>query len=149
MVIGGGITGAALAYECASRGVSVALVEADDFGAATSAATGKLVHGGLRYLKQLDVRLVRESLRERRILCDIAPNLVFPYPIALPDAGLVERAGLTAYDVLSFDRNRVRDPGKRIPRHRPVTPEEARPGAWTRTATRCSTTTARCRARSG
>lgn len=128
LVIGGGITGAALAYEAASRGCSVALVEADDFGAGTSAATGKLVHGGLRYLKQLQVGLVRESLRERRILCDIAPNLVHPYPIALPDAGLVERAGLTAYDVLSFDRNRVRDPGKRIPRHRAVTREEAR--AW-------------------
>ena len=125
LVVGGGITGAALAYEAASRGASVALVEAGDFGAATSAATGKLVHGGLRYLKQLDVRLVRESLRERRILCDIAPTMVHPYPIALPGAGVVERAGLTAYDVLSFDRNRVHDPGKRIPRHRAVTRQEA------------------------
>lgn len=128
LVVGGGITGAALAYEAAGRGCTVALVEADDFGAATSAATGKLVHGGLRYLRHLEVGLVRESLRERRILCEIAPNLVHPYPIALPDAGLVERAGLTAYDVLSLDRNRVHDPGKRIPRHRAVTAAEAR--AW-------------------
>ncbi|WP_121255678.1 glycerol-3-phosphate dehydrogenase/oxidase [Nocardioides ferulae] len=125
LVVGGGITGAALAYEAASRGCTVALVEADDFGAATSAATGKLVHGGLRYLKQLEVRLVRESLRERRVLSNIAPNLVRPYPIALPDAGLLERAGLTAYDLLSFDRNRVWDPGQRIPRHRRVHAAEA------------------------
>lgn len=125
LVLGGGVTGAALAYEAASRGCTVALVEADDFGGATSAATGKLVHGGLRYLKQLEVRLVRESLRERRILSTIAPNLVFPYPIALPGAGLVERAGLTAYDLLSLDRNRVPDPAKRIPRHRRVTAEQA------------------------
>lgn len=126
LVLGGGITGAAIAHEAASRGYSVALVERDDFGAATSSATGKLIHGGLRYLKHLEVRLVRESLRERRILSDIAPNLVHPYPIVLPDAGLVEHLGLTAYDVLSFDRNRVHDPGKRIPRHRRMTPEEAR-----------------------
>ena len=118
LVIGGGITGAAVAYDAASRGLRVALVEERDFGGATSAATGKLIHGGLRYLKQLEVRLVRESLRERRILSDIAPNLVDTYPTVLPDADLVMRAGLTAYDVLSFDRKRVMDPAKRIPRHR-------------------------------
>ncbi len=66
LVIGGGITGAAIAYEAASRGLDVALVERSDFGGATSAATGKLIHGGLRYLKQFDIRLVRESLAERR-----------------------------------------------------------------------------------
>lgn len=118
LVIGGGITGAAVAYEAASRGLSVAMVEERDFGGATSAATGKLIHGGLRYLKQLEIGLVRESLRERRILSNIAPNLVTVYPIVIPDTGLVVRAGLTAYDVLSFDRNRVDDPAKRIPRHR-------------------------------
>lgn len=118
LVVGGGITGAAVAYEAASRGLSVAMVEERDYGAATSAATGKLIHGGLRYLKQLEVGLVRESLRERRILSDIAPNLVTVYPIVIPDSGVVVRLGLTAYDALSFDRNRVRDPAKRIPRHR-------------------------------
>ena len=118
LVIGGGITGAAVAYEAASRGLRVALVEGADFGGATSAATGKLIHGGLRYLKQLEVGLVRESLRERRILSNIAPNLIDVYPIVLPDSDLVVRLGLTAYDVLSFDRNRVDDRHKRIPRHR-------------------------------
>ncbi|MEZ5184847.1 MAG: glycerol-3-phosphate dehydrogenase/oxidase [Candidatus Nanopelagicales bacterium] len=118
LVVGGGITGAAVAYEAASRGFRVALIEERDFGGATSAATGKLIHGGLRYLKQFEIKLVRESLRERRILSNIAPNLIDVYPILLPDGDLVVRLGLTAYDVLSFDRNRVFDPAKRIPRHR-------------------------------
>lgn len=118
LVVGGGVTGAATAYEAASRGLRVALVEAGDYGAATSAATGKLAHGGLRYLKKFEVGLVRESLRERRALCQIAPNLLDIYPTVLPDADLVVKLGLTAYDLLSFDRNRVDDPAKRIPRHR-------------------------------
>jgi glycerol-3-phosphate dehydrogenase len=118
LVIGGGITGAALAHEAASRGLATALVERGDFGAATSAATGKLIHGGLRYLKKLEVALVRESLAERRNLMRIAPNLVEPIPIVLPNPGLVEHAGLLAYDALAFDRNRLSDPSKRIPRHR-------------------------------
>ncbi|MEN0072471.1 MAG: FAD-dependent oxidoreductase, partial [Propionicimonas sp.] len=117
LVIGGGITGAALAHEATSRGLSVALVEKGDFGGATSAATGKLIHGGLRYLKKLEVGLVRESLAERRNLMRIAPNLVCPIPIVLPNPGLVEHLGLTAYDVLAFDRNRLSDPTKRIPAH--------------------------------
>lgn len=118
LIIGGGITGAALAHEATSRGLTVALVEKGDFGAATSAATGKLIHGGLRYLKKLEVGLVRESLAERRNLMRIAPNLVSPIPIVLPETGLVELLGLTAYDVLSFDRNRLSDPSKRIGAHR-------------------------------
>ncbi|HQR78635.1 MAG TPA: glycerol-3-phosphate dehydrogenase/oxidase [Actinomycetota bacterium] len=124
LVVGGGITGAAVAYEAASRGLRVALVEARDYGGATSAATGKLIHGGLRYLKQFEIRLVRESLRERRILGNIAPNLIDVYPIVLPDSGPVVRLGLTAYDLLSFDRNRVDDPAKRIPRHRRLSANE-------------------------
>lgn len=117
-VIGGGITGAAIAYEAASRGLSVALAEQGDFGGATSAATGKLIHGGLRYLKQFDIRLVRESLAERRTLMSIAPNLVDPIAMVLPDPGLLERTGLTVYDALSADRNRIADRSKHIPRHR-------------------------------
>ena len=117
LIIGGGITGAALAHEATSRGLTVALVEKGDFGAATSSATGKLIHGGLRYLKKLEVGLVRESLAERRNLMRIAPNLVSPIPIVLPETGLVEVLGLTAYDVLSFDRNRLSDPSKKIPAH--------------------------------
>lgn len=118
LVVGGGITGAAIAYEAASRGLSVALVEKSDIGGATSAATGKLIHGGLRYLKSFEIGLVRESLAERRILSNIAPGLVEPFPIVLPEPGLLEHLGLTFYDALSFDRNRVNDPSRRIPAHR-------------------------------
>ncbi|MFT4041551.1 MAG: glycerol-3-phosphate dehydrogenase/oxidase [Gordonia sp. (in: high G+C Gram-positive bacteria)] len=124
LVIGGGITGAAIAYESASRGLSVALVEKSDFGGATSAATGKLIHGGLRYLKQFNIRLVRESLAERRTLMSIAPNLVDPIGMVLPEPGLVERVGLSVYDLLSADRNRIPDASKHIPRHRVLDHDE-------------------------
>ncbi|MEI1278545.1 glycerol-3-phosphate dehydrogenase/oxidase [Leptospira venezuelensis] len=126
LIIGGGITGSALAYEVASRGLSVALVEKEDFGGATSSATGKLIHGGLRYLKRFDLSLVREALKERRILSNIAPNLVYPYPMILPNPGLLERIGLFVYDLLSFDRNRTWDKSKKIPAHRLLSKEEIR-----------------------
>ena len=80
LVLGGGITGAALAYEASSRGYETLLLEQNDFGSGTSAATGKLIHGGIRYLKKFEFGLVRESLRERRILSKIAPNFVYPFP---------------------------------------------------------------------
>ena len=126
LIIGGGITGATLAYESASRGYKTLLLEKGDFGAATSAATGKLIHGGLRYLKKLELGLVRESLRERRILSNIAPNLVIPYPILLPNPGLVERLGLLAYDLLSYDRNRLWDKSRRMPRTSKIQGERLR-----------------------
>jgi glycerol-3-phosphate dehydrogenase len=85
IIIGGGITGAAVAYISAARGLSVALFEKEDYGGATSAATSKLIHGGLRYLANMEIRLVRESLRERRILGNIAPNFVYPLPFVLPN----------------------------------------------------------------
>ncbi|PJZ26443.1 glycerol-3-phosphate dehydrogenase [Leptospira hartskeerlii] len=124
LIIGGGITGSALAYEVASRGLSVALVEKKDFGGATSSATGKLIHGGLRYLKRFDLSLVREALRERRILSNIAPNLVYPYPMILPNPGLLEKIGLFVYDLLSFDRNRTWDTSKKIPAHKNLSKKE-------------------------
>ncbi|PKA14673.1 glycerol-3-phosphate dehydrogenase/oxidase [Leptospira haakeii] len=124
LIIGGGITGSALAYEVASRGLSVVLVEKEDFGGATSSATGKLIHGGLRYLKRFDLSLVREALKERRILSNIAPNLVYPYPMILPNPGLLEKIGLLVYDLLSFDRNRTWDKSKRIPAHKNLSKKE-------------------------
>ncbi|TGK55937.1 glycerol-3-phosphate dehydrogenase/oxidase [Leptospira wolffii] len=126
VIIGGGITGAAAAYEAASRGYSVALLEKGDFGGATSSATGKLIHGGLRYLKRFDLSLVREALRERRILSNIAPNLVYPFPMVLANPGLLERMGLFVYDLLSFDRNRTWDKSKRIPSHKLLSKDEIR-----------------------
>src|SRR6201992_3156379 len=112
LIVGGGATGAFAARDCALRGLKVALVEARDFASATSAHSSKLAHGGLRYLRNFEIALVRESLAERRNLMRMAPHLVRPLPFLLPlyGAGLAERlklkAGLTLYDLLSFDRNR-------------------------------------------
>lgn len=124
IIIGGGITGAAVAYEAASRGYSVALVDQGDFGAATSAATSKLIHGGARYLANLEFNLVRESLRERRILENIAPNLVYPLPFVVPlyktgtrRKSIVE-PGMILYDILSYDKQFTWDKSKRLPNHR-------------------------------
>lgn len=121
LVIGGGITGAAVAWDAALRGLSVALVERRDFGGATSAATGKLIHGGLRYLKNFELSIVRESLRERRIMEFIAPHQVSPMPFVIPTYGkeaLLLKAGLSLYDMLGYDRGRLADPEKRISGHK-------------------------------
>ncbi len=122
LVVGGGITGASVAYECARAGLQVVLVEKQDFGWATSAATSKLIHGGLRYLRTMEFGLVRESLRERRILEDIAPNLVHPLTFVMPHYSRKEQwmlsAGLALYDLLAFDRGRTKQKEKRIPSHR-------------------------------
>lgn len=123
LIIGGGITGAALAWDAALRGLRVALVERADFGGATSQATSKLIHGGLRYLKNAELGLVRESLRERRLLQRIAPHLVWPLPFLIPcypkgnTPGMI-RAGMLLYDLLSFDRNRGMDAAHKMPSHR-------------------------------
>src|ERR1700760_2549691 len=131
LIVGGGATGAFCARDAASRGLKVALVEARDFASATSAHNSKLAHGGLRYLRNLEISLVRESLAERRNLMRIAPHMVRPLPFLLPlyNAGLLERAklkaGLTLYDILSFDRNRLGDPGQHLPGHRWLSPKAA------------------------
>lgn len=106
LVVGGGVTGAGVALDAASRGLSVGLVEQRDFAAGTSSRSSKLVHGGLRYLEQLNFSLVREALRERTLLLEtIAPHLVRPLPFLLPLRHRVwERpyvgAGLTLYDTM-------------------------------------------------
>ncbi len=132
VVIGGGITGAAVAYEAASRGLRVALFEKGDFAEATSAASSKLIHGGLRYLAHHEYRLVRESLRERRTLENIAPNFVYPLAFLLPhyrgsittSRGFV-KLGLTLYDLLAFDKGRTWEAAKRIPGHQSLSAREA------------------------
>ena len=78
VVIGGGITGAGVALDAASRGYSVALVEKADFASGTSSRSSKLVHGGLRYLQKFDLGLVREALLERQLMVRLAPHLVRP-----------------------------------------------------------------------
>jgi glycerol-3-phosphate dehydrogenase len=124
IVIGGGISGAAVAYEAASQGYSVALVEKGDFGAATSSATSKLIHGGLRYLANFEYSLVRESLKERKTLLNIAPNLVYPLPFLVPVYKNFWRSkwwlglGMTIYDILSYDKGFTWDRSKSLPVHR-------------------------------
>ncbi len=124
IIIGGGITGAAVAYIAAARGLSVALFEKKDYGGATSAATSKLIHGGLRYLANMEIRLVRESLRERRILGNIAPNFVYPLPFVLPNyrkwKGNIWKilVGMYIYDLLSYDKKDTWDKSKRLRDHR-------------------------------
>ncbi len=124
LVVGGGITGVCVARDAARRGLKVALAERNDFACATSAHNSKLIHGGLRYLRNLEFGLVRESLRERRIWQRIAPGLVHPLPFLLPlygggwKARAMVSAGLTLYDLLSFDRNRLSDPAQHLPGHR-------------------------------
>jgi glycerol-3-phosphate dehydrogenase len=109
LVIGGGITGAGIALDAAARGLSVALVEKDDFAAGTSGRSSRLVHGGLRYLEHGDFGLVRESLRERGILRRLAPHLVRPVPMYMLAGDLrhraMYRAGLTGYELLAAGRN--------------------------------------------
>ena len=109
LVIGGGITGAGIALDAAARGLSVALVERDDFAAGTSGRSSRLVHGGLRYLEHGEFGLVRESLRERGILFRLAPHLVRPVPMYMLAGDLrrraTYRAGLTGYEMLAAGRN--------------------------------------------
>jgi glycerol-3-phosphate dehydrogenase len=108
LVIGGGIHGAAVARDAAGRGLKVMLAEKGDYAGATSSSSSKLIHGGLRYLEHLEIRLVRESLTERAQLLKTAPHLVAPVRFLLPIYGwqkrqaLQLRAGLALYDILSF-----------------------------------------------
>src|SRR5437868_1515857 len=84
LVVGGGIYGLTIAYDAAQRGLSVALVERDDFGSGTSFNHLRTIHGGLRYLQSLDLGRARESIRERRAVARIAPQTVRPLPFAVP-----------------------------------------------------------------
>ncbi len=113
VVVGGGITGAGVALDAASRGYSVALVEQADFASGTSSRSSKLVHGGLRYLQNFDLGLVREALLERQLMVRLAPHLVRPLPLVVPafDGQKPDRlvgVGLNLYDVMSVDKLRGR-----------------------------------------
>src|ERR671911_779407 len=109
VVIGGGITGAGTALDAASRGYSVALVERDDYAIGTSSRSSKMVHGGLRYLQNFDLGLVREALLERQLMVQLAPHLVYPTPFLIPTLGEHRRdrrysVGLNMYDVMATTR---------------------------------------------
>ncbi len=113
LVIGGGINGAGIACDAAGRGLSVLLVERGDLAGATSSASSKLIHGGLRYLEHYEFRLVREALAEREVMLRIAPHIVWPLRFVLPHRPEMRprwmiRAGLFLYDHLA---RRVSLPG--------------------------------------
>ena len=132
IIIGGGITGATVAYEAASRGISVALLEKSDFGAATSAATSKMIHGGLRYLSTFEFSLVRESLKERRVLTNIAPNFVHPVPFLFSiykngkTSNSMMKVGMLLYELFSFDKNWLWDKSKKMPFHKGVSAKKVK-----------------------
>src|ERR1039457_4990453 len=123
LVVGGGVVGVGVALDAATRGLSAGLVEARDFGSGTSSRSSKLIHGGLRYLEQLNFGLVREALGERALLLErIAPHLVRPVSFLFPFTHHVwERAyvgtGVTAYDLLGFSLGQSRG----LPTHRQLT----------------------------
>jgi glycerol-3-phosphate dehydrogenase len=123
LVVGGGVVGAGVALDAATRGLSVGLVEARDFASGTSSRSSKLIHGGLRYLEQLDLGLVREALTERALLLQrIAPHLIKPVSFLFPFTHYGwERAyigaGVSIYDLLGISRGQVRG----LPMHKQLT----------------------------
>ncbi len=105
LVVGGGVNGAGIARDASGRGLSVLLCEKDDLAQGTSSRSGKLIHGGLRYLEYYEFRLVREALKEREVLLEVAPHLVFPMRFVLPHSPeqrpvWLIRLGLFLYDNL-------------------------------------------------
>lgn len=110
-IVGAGVNGAGMAWDCALRGLRVLLVDKGDIGSGTSSWSSKMIHGGLKYLEKYDVPLVRESLKEREWLLQAAPHLVRELRFLLPfyasnaHPANVLRLGMVAYDVLSFDKS--------------------------------------------
>src|SRR4029079_15854853 len=110
VVIGGGITGAGVALDPAARAYSVALLERGDYALGTSSRSSKMVHGGLRYLQNFDLGLVREALVERALMVRLAPQLVYPTPFLVAALGEERRdrklgLGLNMYDVMATTRS--------------------------------------------
>src|SRR5437764_6914630 len=112
LVVGGGIYGLTIAYDAAQRGLSVALIEKDDFGSGASFNHLRTIHGGVRYLQTLDFARARESVRERRTIARIAPHTVRPLPFAVPiyrsllRGKLAMRAGFLLDRIVAAGRNR-------------------------------------------
>ncbi len=130
LIIGGGIYGVAVAWDATLRGLKVALIDKGDFASATSSNSLKIIHGGLRYLQHLDIRRMRESIHERRVLMKIAPHLIHPLAFVMPVCGSSLKnlpsmfTALLLNDVIGFDRNRLPDPQKHIPKGRLISKKE-------------------------
>lgn len=132
LVLGGGIYGVSVAWDSALRGLKVALIDRGDFAGATSSNSLKTIHGGLRYLQQLDFVRMRECIRERRVLMKIAPHLVHPLPFVMPTYGhgfksrMAFRAALFVTDLVGLGRNGLTDPVKYLPGGKTISNEELR-----------------------
>ncbi len=132
LIIGGGIYGVYAAWDAALRGLSVALIEKNDFGSATSSNSLKIIHGGLRYLQHADFKRMRESIAERTVLMRIAPHLVHPLPCIMPTYGHalkgreVMAAALFINDLVGFDRNKLPDKQKRLPNGKVVSKKKCK-----------------------
>ena len=138
LIIGGGITGAGIALDAASRGMKVALIEKNDFASGTSSKSTKLIHGGLRYLKQFDFWLVKEVGTERAIVHKLAPHLVIPEKMILPliEGGTygswLTSIGLKVYDILASvegdDKRKMLDEKEALKKE-PLLPKKILKGA--------------------
>jgi glycerol-3-phosphate dehydrogenase len=138
LIIGGGINGLGIAADASARGLSVLLVEKDDFGGGTTSASSRLIHGGLRYLQYGEIGLVRESLRERGLLARQRPHLVRPIELLIPTfrgvppPGWIIGIGLSLYDLLArdplFARSRPFSMGEVLRREPGLTREDLRGG---------------------
>ncbi len=130
IIVGGGIYGVMTAWDASLRGLRVALIEKDDFAGSTSSNSLKIVHGGLRYIQHADIKRMRESIRERRILMKIAPHLVHPLAFVIPTYGHFIKGpealfvALKINDLISFDRNSLPDPQKHLPAGKVISKEE-------------------------
>lgn len=130
LVIGGGIHGAAIAWEATLRGLNVALVEKGDFSSGASAGNYRIIHGGLRYLQHFDLVRLFESVREQQIFRTIAPQALKPLPFIIPCYGFgmrgkeLLRLGLTFYDVITAFRNQGVSPELHLPAHQVLNKQE-------------------------
>jgi glycerol-3-phosphate dehydrogenase len=130
LVIGAGVYGAAIAWDASLRGLAVALVDKGDFGSRTSANSLKILHGGLRYLQQLDLKRMRESIRARRNFCRIAPHMVRVLPCVMPTYGEFKRGklalslALRLNDWVGYERNWGLDRSLRLPRGKTLSKQE-------------------------
>ncbi len=130
LIVGGGIYGVMAAWDAAERGLSVAVIDKGDFAGATSSNSLKIVHGGLRYIQHADVKRMRESIRERRMMMKLAPHLVHPLAFVIPTYGHFIKGpeamfvALKINDLVSFDRNSLPDPQKRLPAGKIISKKE-------------------------
>ena len=130
VVVGGGINGAACAWDATLRGLKVALLERKDFGWATSSNSSKIAHSGLRYLQHVDAKRMRESIRERNLIHQRAPHLIHSQPYLMPIYGHGVKGRETmaiyikTYDLFSLDRQWFKDPARKIPGSFMISKEE-------------------------